>query len=120
MHPLYDEANQIAEELQAARLEVAQLTFILAQNEYELTVVKARVERKLIKQVGDEKRLGATVAARERVFTLARDADEEYLLKLKRYNQSELALEQARVEVLALQDKLSIVLATLRIAGENG
>ena len=115
MHPLYVEANQIAEKLQAARLEVVQLTSSLAQSEYELAVVKARIERKLIKQVGDEKRLGSTVTARERVFTLARDANEEYLVKLKRYNQSDLALEQARVEVLALQDKLSIVLVVMRV-----
>ncbi len=114
MHPLYEEAMQVAERLREARLEVIDRTVEAAQAEYDLAVVQARIERGLIKKVGDEKRLGPTVDSRERVFTLARDADQEFLAKLQQHNESKLKLDRAKVEVSALHDKLNIMLAALQ------
>ena len=114
MHPLYEETIKVSESLREARLEVADLSMGLAQAEYDLRVVKARVERSLIKKVGDEKRLGPTVDARERVFTLARDADEEYLTQLKRHDEVQVKLERAKVEVSALCDKLNVMLTAMK------
>ncbi|MDY7039319.1 MAG: hypothetical protein SVX38_00490 [Chloroflexota bacterium] len=120
MHPLYGEAIEIAEKLRGARLRVVSLLSELAEAEYDLAVVRARVERGLIKQVGDEKKLGPTVESRERVFTLGRDADEEYRAQLGRYGQAKMNLEQAKVEVASLRDRLNIMLAAMRAEESDG
>jgi hypothetical protein len=118
MESLYPDAVEIADRLKEARLQVVQLSAEVAEAEYDLAVTKARVERDLIKKVGDEKRLGPTSESRERVFTLARDADEEYLAQLKRHSEAGIRMEQARVEVQSLRDRLDIVLTAMR-SGEK-
>jgi len=60
MHPLYAEGMKISEKLGELCARVVQLTMELSQIEYELRVIKAKVERALIKQVGGEKKLGPT------------------------------------------------------------
>ena len=117
MHTLYEDSLKLVEQLKAARLTVARLSDELAKAEYELTLIAAKVEREWIKRVGDDKKLGATVEARERVFTLARDADENYKAQLNRQWDIKAKLDEARIEASALQDTLSVMLAALR-AGE--
>jgi hypothetical protein len=119
MHPLYADAIEVADRLKEARLQVIGISSELTQAGYDLAVAKARVERGLIKKAGDEKRLGPTTESRERVFTLARDADEAYLAELKRYNEVKVRLEQAKVEVASLRDRLNVMLTAMR-AGEGG
>jgi hypothetical protein len=119
MHPLYEEALKLADRLKAARLEVASLTSELATVEYNLAVAKAKVERALIKQVGDEKRLGPTAESRERVFTLARDADQDYKAQAKRQIDTQARLERAKIEVAALRYQLTIILTAMRATEEG-
>lgn len=114
MHPLYTDSLKLIEQLKAARLAVARLSGELAKADYELTLMAAKVEREWIKRVGDDKKLGATVEARERVFTLARDADENYKAQLNKQWEMKTKLDEARVEAAALQDKLSVMLAAMR------
>lgn len=114
MHPLYEDSLKLIEQLKAARLAVARLAGELAKAEYELTLTAAKVEREWIKRVGDDKKLGATVEARERVFILARDADENYKAQLNRQWEIKAKLDEAKVEASALQDKLSVTLAAMR------
>lgn len=118
MQPIYEAANEIVERLRLARLEVVHLSAELAQAEYDLRLAQARVERGLIKKVGGEKALGPTAEDRARVFTLALDADEEYQARLKGRNALALKLEEAKVEVATLRDRLSVLLAVMR-AGER-
>lgn len=114
MHPLYSEARDLVEKLQAARLEVARLSAELARAEYDLRVTQARVERKWIKKAGGEKALAPTAEDRARILLVALDADEEYRAALERRNALALRLEEARVEADALRNRLSVILAAMR------
>jgi len=114
MHPLYEMATEVVDRLRAARLEVAHLSVELAQVEYGLRVAQARVERGLIKKVGGEKALAPTVEDRARIFVLALDADQDYGEQLRRRDELEKSLEEARVEVASLRDKLNVMLAAMR------
>lgn len=120
MPDLYEEALDLAERIKAARLAVVDLSTVLAQAEYDLSVNKARVERALIKQVGDEKRLGSTVDARERVFVLARDADDAFNEQRKRRDAASADLERAKIEATALRDRLTIILTAMKNMPDDG
>ncbi len=119
-HPMYPEAMETVEQLRAARLEVARLAAQLNLAEYALRLAQARVERGLIKKVGGEKALAPSAEDRERIFTLALDADEEYQARLRERNELALRLEEAKVEVAYLREKLSVILATMRAGEEVG
>jgi len=117
---MYPEAMETVEQLRAARLEVARLAAQLNLAEYALRLAQARVERGLIKKVGGEKALAPSAEDRERIFTLALDADEEYQARLRERNELALRLEEAKVEVAYLREKLSVILATMRAGEEVG
>ncbi len=119
MHPLYEAANEVLEQLHKARLEVARLSAQLVQAEYDLRLSQAKAERGLIKKVGSEKTLAPSVEDRERIFTLALDADEEYRTRWRERKEVALKLEEAKAEVARLREKLDVMLAVLR-AGEGG
>ena len=118
MHPLYEAAMEITDRLRETRLQVASLSMELAQAEYQLQVIKAKVERGLIKKVESERSLGPTVEDRARIFTLAVDADPDYQAQLKQHAQLKLKLEQVKTEAAFLRDKLTITLAAMK-ATEN-
>ena len=119
MHSLYAAAMEVVERLEKARQRVVHLAADLARAEYDLRVRKARVERELIKKVGGERALAPTAEDRARVFTLALDADAEYREKFQRWQEIKLALEEAKVEVAALRDRLSVMLAVMRAGSET-
>ncbi len=114
-HPLYVEATKTTEILQETRLKEVQLASEFAQAQYKLSVIKARVERTLIKRVKEEKDLGHSVESRERVFVLARDADPDFVAQLKHVSEIQLRLELARAEILSLRDKLNVLLTSMRV-----
>ncbi len=73
-------------------------------NLYEeiMTVAAARIERGLIKKVGDEMKRNwdrPSLDSRERIFVLARDANQEYLALWQRRETVNERLEVAKVEV---------------------
>ncbi len=117
---LYEGAIVLSEQLKIARLEVLGRKLELRQAQYDLNVAKAKVERALIKKVGNEKKLSSTAEGRERIFVLARDADETYRARLARYNEVYERLERAKIEAQLLQDKLNVILAVLRGEGQCG
>jgi len=119
MHQLYSEGMKTAEKLGELSVRVVNLSMELSQIDYELRVIKAKVERGLIKKVGGEKKLGPTTDDRERIFTLALDADKSYKEQLRRRNEVELNLEKAKAEITSLRNKLNVILAAMR-AGETG
>ena len=119
MHTLYETASEITDRLKEARLQVVHLSSELSQTKYDLRVLKARVERGLIKKVGGERALAPTVESRARIFILAVDADENYKTQLERRNAIELQLEEAKVEVATLRDKLNLMLTAMRITGDS-
>jgi hypothetical protein len=119
MQPLRVEAMQVADRLREARLQVTDATSEFVQAAYDLAVAKARVERGLIKKVGHEKALGPTTESRERVFILARDADEQYVARLKRHNEVTVRLDQAKVEEALLGDRLKIMLTAMRAGSDE-
>jgi len=111
MKDLYNDTLQVVEALKAARLQVVQLSTQLADLEYHLGVVAARIERGLIKKVGDEKKLGPSLDSRERIFVLARDADQDYVALRSRRDSLQEQVETAKVEVKYLQDKMAVMMA---------
>jgi hypothetical protein len=119
MHPLYTAATEVVDRLRAARLEVVHLSADLAQAEYDLRLDQARVERGLIKRVDGEKALAPTAKDRDRIFTLALDADPDYGKQLGRCNALKMRLEEARVEVASLRDKLSVMLAAMKATEDD-
>ncbi len=119
MHPLYTAAMETTDKLREARLQVASLTMELSQAGHALQLIQAKVERSLIKQVKGEKALGPTVEDRARIFTLALDANPDYQAQLKRHDEIELKLEQAKVESAFLRDKLSVMLAAMKATGDD-
>ena len=110
---MYEEAMTVAGKLKEARQEVVRLTGELKEAKYDLAVAKAKVERALIKKVGGEKKLGLTAEDRERVYTLALDADETYRSEWKRHFELETRLDLARAKVSALQDQLNVILTAM-------
>jgi hypothetical protein len=113
MHPLYEASIATTEELKEARLRVVRLSTELSQAEHDLCLLRARVERGLIRKVGGEKALAPTVEDRARIFTLALAADPEYEAARKRRDEIALELEQVKVEVAALRDRLDVMLAAM-------
>ncbi len=114
MNSLYDAAMQVVDELEQERLQVARLSMVLAEAKYALQLTRAKIERGLVKKVGGEKRLGPTVDDRARIFTVAVDADETYREQWKQHNKVRLQLEEAKVRVAALSDKLSVILTAMQ------
>jgi hypothetical protein len=120
MNSSSETAMATAGELKEKRLQAAKLTMDLADAEYRLSVTRARVERALIKRVKGEKALGPTSEDRNRIFTLALDADPDYQIQLKDGARLRLELEGAKAEMCFLQDKLRIMLAAMRSAEDAG
>jgi len=111
---LHREANDIVDKLKTARLKVVRLSTELVEAEYALRVVQAKVERGLIKRVGGEKSLAPTSEDRARIYILALDADQDYKDILKRRNQAEASMEEAKADLSYLRDRLNVILSTLR------
>jgi hypothetical protein len=111
---LYEAAMEVVDRLEQERLGVARLSVELAKMEYALQLIKAKIERGLIKKVGGEKRLGPTVEDRERIFVVAADADEAYREQLRQYYEMELQLKEARAREAALRDRLDVITAALK------
>ncbi len=97
---------QIVEKLGEKRREVARLSSELRVAKYELAVAKARVERALIKKVGGERNLAPTAEDRQRIFTLALDADPEYRAKWQQCSDLQYQLDLAVAEQRTLEDEL--------------
>ncbi|MDY6823678.1 MAG: hypothetical protein SWH68_07790 [Thermodesulfobacteriota bacterium] len=114
MHALYEPALELAAKLKDARLQAASLSQELLETEYQLKVTKAAVERELIKKVKNEKALGHTLEDRTRIFTRALDADTNYQALRKKQAELSLKVEEAKIEVSYLRDKLSITLAAMK------
>jgi len=123
MHPLYTAATEVVDRLRAARLEVVHLSADLAQAEYDLKLAQARIERGLIKRVDGEKALAPTAKDtakdRDRIFTLALDADPDYGKQLGRCNALKMRVDEARAEVASLRDKLNVMLAAMNVAADD-
>ena len=115
MHPLFDESMKITEKLSELNIRIVDLSMKLSQIDYELRVTKAKVERALIKQVGGEKKLGPTTDDRERVFTLALDADQNYKELLKNRNEVKYSLEKAKAEITSNREKLNVILIAMKV-----
>ncbi len=109
MDNMLEEALKINEQIKTAQIGVAKLAHQLVDEEYQHNLIKSQIERGLIKQVGDEKKLGQTVDSRERVFTLAKDADPAYVAALEKCNQTRYQIELAKIEISALREKLAIL-----------
>ncbi len=114
MHALYEPALELAAKLKDARLQAASLSQELLETEYQLKVTKAAVERELIKKVKTEKALGHTLEDRTRIFTRALDADTNYQALRKKQAELSLKVEETKIEVSYLRDKLSITLAAMK------
>ena len=114
MHPLYNEAVAIADSLREVRLRAVALAAELGRAEYDLRVVQARVERALIKRVGNERSLAPTVEGRTRIFVLALDADADYVAGRKRADDLSERVQRDKVEAQALSDRLGVMLAAMR------
>ncbi|HIE39129.1 MAG TPA: hypothetical protein EYH30_00630 [Anaerolineales bacterium] len=115
MRPLYEASIAATEELQEARLRVVRLSAELSRVEHDLRLLRARVERRLVRKVGGEKALAPTVEDRARIFTLALAADPEYEAERKHRDEIALELEEAKAEVAALRDRLDVMLAAMRV-----
>jgi len=112
-------AMETTDKLKTARLHVVALPAELAQAEYDFRLAKARVERCLIKKVGREKVLAPMVDGRERIFTLALDADANYKSQWQRRHEMTRQLDEAKIEVVTLRDQLHLLLASLPAAGTD-
>jgi len=110
----YEQALQLAEEIKAARLEAAELSSTLSLERHESAVIKAKIERGLIRKVGGERQLAPTVEDRERIFIVACDADDEYKRRWKNLHDKKLVLSRTKIEIATLEEKLKIVLEALQ------
>ena len=97
---------EIVAKLGETRREVARLSKELRTARYEMAVARARVERALIKKVGGERNLAPTADDRQRIFTLALDADPDYRAKWKKYSDLQYQLDVASAEQRTLEDEL--------------
>ncbi|MDY6830235.1 MAG: hypothetical protein SWC96_00065 [Thermodesulfobacteriota bacterium] len=117
MQPFYETAMELTGKLKEARLQAATLSRDLTETEYRLKVKKAGVERALIKQVKNEKLLGNTLEDRNRIFTLALDADTDYQDLLRQHAALTMELERAKIEASFLKDRLTVTMSAMK-AGE--
>jgi len=114
MQITYEQALQVAEELKTAKLQAAELSSAISLEQHELAVNKAKIERGLIRKVGGEKQLAPTVEDRERIFTVACDADDEYKRRWRNLHDKNLVLSRSKIEISTLEEKLRIMLEALR------
>ena len=116
MHPLYERASAVVDELGTARMQVVGLAADLAEAEYDLRVSKDKVERVLIKKVGGERALAPTAEDRARMLTLAVDTDPEYRRLLNRREELQTSLDKAKAKAASVRDRLSLMPAAMRSA----
>jgi len=109
-----EKAMIIVEKIKETRLQAILISNELQEINYDLSIIKAQIERKLIKKMGGEKKLAPTEEARERIFVLARNADEKYVELYKKSISKKTMLEETKVEIKFLQDKLNIILAVMK------
>ncbi len=114
MQITYAQALQVAEELKTAKLQAAELSSAIALERHELAVIKAKIERGLIRKVGGERQLAPTVEDRERIFIVACDADGEYKRRWKNLHDKNLVYSRAKIEISTLEEKLNILSEALR------
>jgi vacuolar-type H+-ATPase subunit E/Vma4 len=107
----YTEIQQVIEQLRQQRLLVLKHAQEEARLNYQLKFVQAKLERALIRQVGDEKLISPNLEGRERVFILARDSDPEYKTLLAQLSLAEELHEKAKIEVQFYHDKMAALLA---------
>ncbi len=101
-------ALEAAEQAKAARLKAAEIAHSLAEVTHALEVTQARVERALIKRAGGEKELAPTAADRERIFILAREADEQTTTLRQKQANLRLALEREKAALRYWEQILDI------------
>ncbi len=114
MQITYEQALQVAEELKTVKLQAAELSSEISLEQHELAVIKAKIERGLIRKVGGEKQLAPTVEDRERIFMVACDADDEYKRRWQDLHEKNLTQSQAIIEISTIEEKLTIMLQALR------
>ena len=110
----YEQVLQVVEELKIAKLQAADLSATITLERHELDVIKAKIERGLIRKVGGEKKLAPTVEDRERIFIVACDADGDYKRRWKALHDKRLTSARSQIEIEALDDKLKIMMEALQ------
>ncbi len=117
---LIEQGETLLERLEEVRQEIARLSVGLTEAEYQLQVIKARVERALIKRVGGEKALAPTAEDRQRIFALALEADEDYRRQREAVQTLRQRLEERKAEERTLRDRFTWTLTLLRtLGGDN-
>ncbi len=117
---LYQEALETAERIKEVRLKIVELSKRLSEIDYALAVARARVERELIRKVGNEKELAPTAADRERIFILARDADSDVVALQKQRDEVLFSIEREKAELSYLREVMDIMKIAMQTAQEEG
>jgi len=115
---LLAEAMASIRRLKANRLHAATAASLLADAERLLKVEEAKAEARAVEAVGGEKNLGSNAEARKRALTLAVAEDEDYRKALDLWRRTFLDHKAAEAEVEAERERLNVLKAALRWAGE--
>lgn len=116
---LYQEALDVVERIKRVRLNIVDLTKRLSEIDYALAVARAKVERDLIKKVGSEKKLAPTASDRERIFVLARNADNNVVALQRQRDEVRFSIDREKAELMYLQEVLNIMKMAMQMAQEN-
>lgn len=116
---LYRQALETAARIKAVRLKIIAMKERLAEVEYKLRLAEAKVERNLIKRVGSEKNLAPTATDRERIFVLARDADQNVVALRKQRDDLQFSIEREKAELSYLQAVFSVSQSAMRMKEEE-
>ena len=108
MANLYEEALGIVEQIKDVKLQIVDLNEELAKLDYAFNVAVAQVERSLIKRRGSEKDLAPTAGDRERIFILARNADENIVALQNQRDKLRFEIDRLRVELSYLWEALNL------------
>lgn len=119
MADLYQEALEIAEQIKDVQLRIIDQKEALEKLEHALAVANAKVERSLIKKRGGEKNLAPTTADRDRIFILARAADETVSALQAQRDERMFEIERLNVQLSYLKEILNIKKILLQVSPDE-
>ena len=104
--------------LKANRLQAAAAAVVLADAKWALEVERAKAEARAVEAAGGEKNLGPNAEARKRALVIAIAEDEDFKKAMDLWRRAYLDHEAAKAEVEAERERLAVLKAAIRWAGE--
>jgi len=110
---LYEEGNQVIEELRTARISQFVAIIALGATEEKFRGVQASIEQAIVNEAGGDKALGSNAEARKRALAASLVESESYDQAVMELNLCRAETKDHETHILGLRDRLSLIKAVL-------